>query len=104
MGTVFIILLLGFDDALAGHQSAGDWRGISMHVTIGVRSLQRLPPNTCDDFNVTGLSISDNACFVGVTDEVPVAVSLELRSWNDPDFAGGGTTQLVGNFRTGDIL
>jgi hypothetical protein len=66
--------------------------------------------NTCDDFNVTGPGISDNACFVdfaadlNVTDEVPVAVTrieiLEL----DQILQVVAQTQIVGNFRTGDIL
>jgi hypothetical protein len=66
--------------------------------------------NTCDDFNVTGPGISDNACFVdfaaelNVTDEVPVAVTrieiLEL----DQILQVVAQTQINGNFRTGDIL
>jgi hypothetical protein len=66
--------------------------------------------NTCDDFNVTGPGISDNACFVdfaadlNVTDEVPVAVTrieiLEL----DQILQVVAQTQIVGNYRTGDIL
>lgn len=66
--------------------------------------------NTCDDFNVTGPGITDNACFVdfasdlNVTDEVPVAVSrieiLEL----DQILQVVAQTQIVGNFRSGDIL
>jgi hypothetical protein len=63
-----------------------------------------------NDFNVTGPGISENACFVdfaadlNVTDEVPVAVTrieiLEL----DQILQVVAQTQIVGNFRTGDIL
>jgi hypothetical protein len=66
--------------------------------------------NNCDDFNVTGPGITDNACFVdfaadlNVTDEIPVAVTrieiLEL----DQILQVVAQTQINGNFRSGDIL
>jgi hypothetical protein len=67
---------------------------------------------TCNDFNVTGPGIADDACFVdfssndgsNVTDEVPVSVNrveiLEL----DQFLQVVAQTQINGDFRSGDIL
>jgi hypothetical protein len=66
--------------------------------------------NTCDDFNVTGPGILDDTCFVdfasdlNVTDEVPVAVfQVEILEL-DQLLQVVAQTQIVGDFRSGDIL
>jgi hypothetical protein len=66
--------------------------------------------NTCDDFNVTGPGIVDDTCFVdfasdlNVTDEVPVAViQVEILELGQT-FKVVAQTQIVGDFRSGDIL